>query len=1761
MANAIHKTDLGETLAGIAEQYYAVRRPDGAIRNAELGKVTRAIRKATGPALQGFTDRDALPAGVTLAIPTMRELNRAVFADNPAIEMLLSGHGFDHARKLLRYPPDEIVSALQPLPDGTTEAQVARAWMLTAFLNLDAMDPYTARFLFDQAGISSLKELAAQSPATIDSILQTLTGPEHQRPPELATQDNARRWIVSAKIQVRKRISELTKLGDRFFQVPFEAGVATSQAEYYDNAATDVGLTSDDARMAARLARLYRFQAALIRGNVGLRSGNWSEAVAGYQDARRHWHRLAEETSAIGVADDRFGLNFNSCVETARRLLESLPAEEDSPLGAPAITLRREGTRQGYRLRGFRFNELHPEAKQQAQTALADVPAYELPRQTRDAVKQQSLRRTRGDLRHADENLISGLVPGSDTALTRDLEEQDRHVLDRNLGATRTSRFYSGDTGLGIFAAVGDSLPLSDIASHLPDDWTTSTPGKTPRTVASLLSDEAQAQYPPTFLDRTGVAAATKFVVMPGETGSADRFVPLGASFGSDYEEQLIKPRLVSNSSEDLLFDDEVWASAGAFAAAAPYLYSAQIPMGLRRAYTKSNQPELARQFGGLRMNAYNADGTVAHAAADLNPRNALAFDPDLLSCSTSYTGTASVLFPWELVNYAESTIATADYAYRQDDRDTARATYADVRCAIDKFFPGFAGETNAAMTGVQLTIESINKKTFAGIPEDRNLRTLTTLDVVIVQDDVPHRVMEGTFLPVRRASNITALSDTARNQSLSSHFDFHILVYRDPVTGNVSQSDDDAPDVDVDPGTSGHPTSDNGGPIAVYVDHDVSVDTVSSYLSGSAQLYQLYLYCVAKIQAIDAGLNWYGYPDDFVPPWSFDHLYDIGRDLCNRALDAEQRVFTLIQLYESAHEKEFLAAQTTELMGKQLDLAKAKVAQQIASNFLSATQALESQQQAAAQAKKSGVLSSVTMVVTTVGAAIGAGVGVVVSAGTAAAAIAAGAAAAAGPLFGFVGTITGHTQDVQFLDAAENVTVATLAANTSALNVAIAERDVASLQADQATEYVKFLGSQMLNSDAYLFLLGLAKSVLETYIYHANRMAWLAERALENETRQNYDLIKLDYTTQDELADLTRAQQLTAGLEMLRSEYTAGQTARLQEVRWDISLSELDPIAWRDLRESGTCTFVLRQRAVDMFFPGLYQHRLKDVQIEITGLVPPDGARGVLTSPGVSYVRVPNEQAFIAGTVEDDWITTSLAGSKTFAPYDQYVMKQIVTSPVTLTLSQFNVQSDQAVLATPQGILTPVEHLGLDSGWALKLHRQSNNFDFHNIVDATFTFWFLCTYDSDLEQAQVNALIEDGNRGLLTGVSRTAFAMNQPDAWNAFAGAPADGEALDVRYLVVDVGGLPLWEKERRLKNVLIGCARAVEQNEITLRLCCDYDPAGVLITTSGGAAYSLIGIDTSSEEPPPTPNTDLEEWLKNTFYLQLPDINLPDLPGPSGTPRLIAAKDPEVRWVIKATPTQAGEEWQSRDENGALTTTSNGPLQGFGDGTGRYLGGDDWTDISATVKVAHGGGTVRLAVRDDGFNYYALQISPSTVTLLKVEGGLETQLADARSLVWLDDEFLLAELRVTGNRVSASIDNMTVFDGLEGNPSAGSLQSGSVGLRVISSGAKPVLLDDMHVVRLTGLGLEAETLLNEPFTAQLPAEWTFANGASNWSIAAEGIPLLDLSQLFNVVLSLDYTYQMNVSTTDVDTVKSVRADTRVTERRRSRAVRGSNL
>ena len=123
MANAIHASAPGETLASVASLYLALEGPDGAARDVDLRRVTEAIRTAT-PALPArLGNGDGLPVGSVLSVPTLRNVNRAVYAGHDVLLERLKARGFDHARKLLRHRPERVVEDMTPA-DGYSAGDV-----------------------------------------------------------------------------------------------------------------------------------------------------------------------------------------------------------------------------------------------------------------------------------------------------------------------------------------------------------------------------------------------------------------------------------------------------------------------------------------------------------------------------------------------------------------------------------------------------------------------------------------------------------------------------------------------------------------------------------------------------------------------------------------------------------------------------------------------------------------------------------------------------------------------------------------------------------------------------------------------------------------------------------------------------------------------------------------------------------------------------------------------------------------------------------------------------------------------------------------------------------------------------------------------------------------------------------------------------------------------------------------------------------------------------------------------------------------------------------------------------------------------------------------------------------------------------------------------------------------------------------------------------------------------------------------------------
>jgi hypothetical protein len=235
-------------------------------------------------------------------------------------------------------------------------------------------------------------------------------------------------------------------------------------------------------------------------------------------------------------------------------------------------------------------------------------------------------------------------------------------------------------------------------------------------------------------------------------------------------------------------------------------------------------------------------------------------------------------------------------------------------------------------------------------------------------------------------------------------------------------------------------------------------------------------------------------------------------------------------------------------------------------------------------------------------------------------------------------------------------------------------------------------------------------------------------------------------------------------------------------------------------------------------------------------------------------------------------------------------------------------------------------------------------------------------------------------------------------------------------------------------------------------------------------------------------------------------------------------------MRWVLKAAPRQIGSGWLARNEDGIAVTTKSGALRvlptSSTSATAIFSDGSAWSDVFLKARVAHHGGTLRLRVRNTDLAHYAAEISASGVRLLRVTNGVETTLAQ-RALAYPGDEFLFVELGVVGQMLRLSVDTISIFDDVA---TGGAVAAGTIALEALNSrsASQAVEFDDVQVVRVTKLWAEAETLLAEPFTASLPANWTFKTAGMPWAIDPGGHERLDLRSLQNLTLKIDYAHEM---------------------------------
>jgi hypothetical protein len=409
---------------------------------------------------------------------------------------------------------------------------------------------------------------------------------------------------------------------------------------------------------------------------------------------------------------------------------------------------------------------------------------------------------------------------------------------------------------------------------------------------------------------------------------------------------------------------------------------------------------------------------------------------------------------------------------------------------------------------------------------------------------------------------------------------------------------------------------------------------------------------------------------------------------------------------------------------------------------------------------------------------------------------------------------LVGSQQD-SLIAAAQVVTA------TDQVTIASQERDIATLQRDQAAASLKFLNDQFTNPDLYLWLSNTLGAVYRYFLQQATATARLAQAQLAFERAEPAQvIIRNDYwqspaaastvVSQPGRRGLTGAEQLAEDLAQL-DDYAFRTERRRLNLSQTFSLARLMPVEFLEFRRTGVLSFATPMALFDADFPGHYLRLVRQVRTSVAALMPPDrGMRATLRSNGISRVVTGQDGTFTGVVVRHDPGLVAL------------------TAPVNGTgVFELDAQSD---------MLLPFESSGVDTTWELELPPAANPFDFASIVDVLFTIEYTALSDDGYRSQLTTQLNRNRQRG-----SDCVFSLSRdfPDQWYDLNN-PADPTARSVTITLRDVD-FPVGISGLATTAVAVGLSGPGATTPTTVSLQRGTD--GGAATTSNGIASTRRG------------------------------------------------------------------------------------------------------------------------------------------------------------------------------------------------------------------------------------------------------------------------------------------------------------------------------
>jgi hypothetical protein len=503
--------------------------------------------------------------------------------------------------------------------------------------------------------------------------------------------------------------------------------------------------------------------------------------------------------------------------------------------------------------------------------------------------------------------------------------------------------------------------------------------------------------------------------------------------------------------------------------------------------------------------------------------------------------------------------------------------------------------------------------------------------------------------------------------------------------------------------------------------------------------IYQIVLTAKARMLQLEAGLNYLGYTDDYVPPWRFNYLLERARyftghakttqsDYLNYLTNAEREEFQeQSQEQRVAEERQNVRTERSRVEQSRAELNAATEARELADLVESnAKERLRDKDAfeifgSVVMGGAGGAALALSLVGGVIGTAFAPGVGTLVGMGVGAV-IGIGIGVGAGLAFD---QQMDEQRDLERAvgEAARSAEVAQANRTAAAarLRVAILQHGVAVMRHDFAVQSLFYLRNRTLTAEMWYRLAHLIRSVADTYLRYAVEVSFLAEQAYEFEADRRLDVIRFDYDV-DEVAGMLAADFLSADLDTLERDLLVTEQTRQQQVRFAVSLAREFPSALAELRDKGAAIFSLTLERLERRFGGVFNLRVGTVEVLPVALMDPTGFSLELTHLGDGQVRLNGSGESEDSTATATWLSTDPSRP---APVDViWPMRRQVLGPETAVYTGLTrVERDNASPMFGPAERNAFERRPAASSWRIDLDMKENRIVPETIADVLITF------------------------------------------------------------------------------------------------------------------------------------------------------------------------------------------------------------------------------------------------------------------------------------------------------------------------------------------------------------------------------------------------------------------------------------------------------